>query len=89
MPLEGADRPLDLALVPAADDLVGEVEEGVEANPLAVPHPDAAVSPPVAEVLKRVVRRLAGLAPGAFESLTRARTRSTSPSWNVYIPVYV
>ena len=52
MPLEGADGPLDLALVPAADDLVGEVEEGAQADPLAVPHPDAAVSIPVAEALE-------------------------------------
>ena len=87
MPLEGADGPLDFALVPAADDLVGEVEEGVEADPLAVPHPDAAVALRIAEVLERVVRRLAGLALGALHA--RARTRSRSPSRNVYIPVYV
>ena len=87
MPLEGADGPPDLALVPAADDLVGEIEDGIESDPLAVPHPDAAVAPPVAEVLEHVVRRLAGLAPGALHA--RARTRPTSLSWNVYIPVYV
>ena len=62
-------------------------EEGVQADPLAVPHPDAAVASWVAEVLEHVVRRLAGLAPGAFHA--RARTRSTSSCRNVYIPVYV
>ena len=87
MPLEGADGPSNLALVPSADDLVGEVEEGAEADSLAVPHLDAAVAPWVSEVFEHVVGRLTGLSPRAFHA--RARTRSTSPSLNVYIPVYV
>ncbi len=84
MAVKGADRPFDLVLAGRADDFVREVEEGVEPEALAVPHPDAAVFEGVAEMLEDIVRRLAGLAP-----CTRARTRSKRGSWNTCIPVYV
>ena len=54
-----------------ADDFVCEVEKPVEAEPLTVPDPDAAVPEGIAEVLEDVVRRLARLAP-------RARVRARS-----------
>ena len=44
----------------------------------------ASVAERVAEVLKHIVGRFAGLAPRA-----RVRARSKRVSWNVYIPVYV
>ena len=76
--MEGAGRPIDLMLAGGTDDFVGEVEEGVEPEPLAVPHPDATVAEGVAEVLENVVGRLACLTPRA-----RVRARSKSPYWNL------
>ena len=66
------------------DDLVGEIEKLIESEPLAIPDPDASVAERVAEVLKHIVGRFAGLAPRA-----RVRARSKSVSLNIYIPVYV
>ena len=63
--------PFDLVLSGRADDFVCEVEKPVEAEPLTVPDPDAAVPEGIAEVLEDVVRRLARLAP-------RARVRARS-----------
>ena len=54
------------------DDLVGEIEKLIESEPLAIPDPDASVAERVAEVLKHIVGRFAGLAPRA-----RVRARST------------
>ena len=76
--------PFDLVLSGRADDFVCEVEKPVEAEPLTVPDPDAAVPEGIAEVLEDVVRRLARLAPRA-----RVRARSKRGFWNTCIPVYV
>ena len=76
--------PFDLVLACRTDDLVGEIEKQIEAEPLTVPDPDAAVPERIAEVLEDVVRRLAGLAPRA-----RVRARSKRGFWNTCIPVYV
>ena len=76
--------PFNLVLSGRADDFVCEVEKPVEAEPLTVPDPDAAVPEGIAEVLEDVVRRLARLAPRA-----RVRARSKRGFWNTCIPVYV
>ena len=84
--------PFDLVLSGRADDFVCEVEKPVEAEPLTVPDPDAAVPEGIAEVLEDVVRRLARLAPRA-----RVRARHVHAYarglkrgfWNTCIPVYV
>ena len=73
-----------LTLACRTDDLVGEIEKLIEAEPLTVPDPDAAAPEGVAEVLQHIVGRFAGLAPRA-----RVRARSKRVSWNIYIPVYV
>ena len=76
--------PFDLVLSGRADDFVCEVEKPVEAEPLTVPDPDAAVPEGIAEVLKHIVGRFAGLSRRA-----RGRARSKRVAWNIYIPVYV
>ena len=76
--------PFDLVLSGRADDFVCEIEKPVEAEPLTVPDPDASVAERVAEVLKHIVGRFAGLAPRA-----RVRARSKRGFWNTCIPVYV
>ena len=73
-----------LTLACRTDDLVGEIEKLIESEPLAIPDPDASVAERVAEVLKHIVGRFAGLAPRA-----RVRARAKRVSWNIYIPVYV
>ena len=60
-----------LTLACRTDDLVGEIEKLIESEPLAIPDPDASVAERVAEVLKHIVGRFAGLAP-------RARVRARS-----------
>ena len=54
-----------LALACRTDDLVGEIEKLIESEPLAIPDLDASVAERVAEVLKHIVGRFAGLAPRA------------------------
>ena len=65
MAVEGACRPAQLALPRRAYDFVGDVEERVESDPAAVPHPDGAVAASVAEVLQNVVGGLDRLPPRA------------------------
>ena len=77
-----------LTLACRADDLVGEIEKLIESEPLAIPDPDASVAERVAEVLKHIVGRFAGLAPRA-RVRARSSARSKRVSWNIYIPVYV
>ena len=55
----------DFTLACRTDDLVGEIEKLIESEPLAIPDPDASVAERVAEVLKHIVGRFAGLAPRA------------------------